>query len=132
MSMEQSCSANVGRGTSKITAVAFNRGGNWNNTSNAGVFSLNLNNGPANTNSNIGFRCSRYASPAYAGDQNENSTEFSQKNHRSILTHSFSQTDARECGKISGPYLRFVPVIPHSRNERSGRSGWALGTDMNT
>lgn len=32
------------------------RGGNWNNTSNAGVFMLNLNNPRTNTNSNIGFR----------------------------------------------------------------------------
>jgi len=32
------------------------RGGNWNNGGNAGVFSLNLNNAPSNTNTNIGFR----------------------------------------------------------------------------
>jgi len=32
------------------------RGGNWNNTSNAGVFSCNLNNPRSNTNTNIGFR----------------------------------------------------------------------------
>jgi formylglycine-generating enzyme required for sulfatase activity len=34
----------------------FIRGGNWNNGSNAGVLYLNLNNGPGNTNTNIGFR----------------------------------------------------------------------------
>jgi formylglycine-generating enzyme required for sulfatase activity len=33
------------------------RGGNWNNGTNAGVFTLNLNNAPSNTNTNIGFRC---------------------------------------------------------------------------
>jgi len=38
---------------------AFHRGGNWNNTSNCGVFTLKLNNLPTNTNSNIGFRCAR-------------------------------------------------------------------------
>lgn len=32
------------------------RGGNWNNTSNAGVFYLNLNNARSNANNNIGFR----------------------------------------------------------------------------
>jgi len=32
------------------------RGGNWNNGSNAGLFALNLNNVPTNTNNNIGFR----------------------------------------------------------------------------
>lgn len=32
------------------------RGGNWNNTSNAGVFNLNGNNPRSNSNSNIGFR----------------------------------------------------------------------------
>lgn len=38
-----------------VTAI---RGGNWNNGSNAGVFALNLNNAPSNTNVNIGFRLS--------------------------------------------------------------------------
>jgi hypothetical protein len=33
------------------------RGGNWNNTSNDGLFTANLNNAPSNTNNNIGFRC---------------------------------------------------------------------------
>ena len=32
------------------------RGGNWNNSSEAGVFALNLNNDPSNRNNNIGFR----------------------------------------------------------------------------
>jgi len=39
--------------------VAFIRGANWNNGANAGVWTLNLNNAPSNTNWNIGFRCSR-------------------------------------------------------------------------
>lgn len=34
------------------------RGGNWNNSSNAGLFNWNLNNTPSNTDWNIGFRCS--------------------------------------------------------------------------
>lgn len=33
------------------------RGGNWNNTTNDGPFTLNLNNAPSNVNTNIGFRC---------------------------------------------------------------------------
>jgi len=33
-----------------------NRGGAYNNTSNAGPFALNLNNNRGNTNANIGFR----------------------------------------------------------------------------
>jgi len=40
---------------------AFKRGGNWNNTSNAGVFTLNLNNAPSHVNTNIGFRCARFS-----------------------------------------------------------------------
>ncbi len=32
------------------------RGGNWNNSSNAGLFALNLNNERSNVNTNIGFR----------------------------------------------------------------------------
>ena len=35
------------------------RGGNWDNGSRAGVFALNLNNGPANWNNNVGARCCR-------------------------------------------------------------------------
>lgn len=35
----------------------FLRGGNWNNGADAGSFTLNLNNTPSNTNTNIGFRC---------------------------------------------------------------------------
>lgn len=34
-------------------------GGNWNNSTNAGVFALNLNNSPTNTNNNIGFRVAK-------------------------------------------------------------------------
>ena len=32
------------------------RGGNWDNGGNAGVFALNLHNGRANANANVGFR----------------------------------------------------------------------------
>ena len=39
------------------TGGAALRGGNWNNNTNAGAFTLNLNNSPTNTNNNIGFRC---------------------------------------------------------------------------
>jgi hypothetical protein len=35
-------------------------GGNWNNTSNAGVWNLNLNNNRTNSNANIGLRCADY------------------------------------------------------------------------
>ena len=31
-------------------------GGNWNNSSNAGVWALNLNNARSNSNDNVGFR----------------------------------------------------------------------------
>lgn len=44
----------------KSKKPAFLRGGNWNNGANAGAFTLNLNNSPANSNENIGFRCARY------------------------------------------------------------------------
>jgi hypothetical protein len=33
------------------------RGGNWNDGTRAGVFSLNLDNAPSNWNPNVGFRC---------------------------------------------------------------------------
>ena len=47
---------------------AFQRGSNWNNTGDAGVFALNLNNAPTNTNNNIGFRCaSDQNTPGWSG-----------------------------------------------------------------
>ena len=39
----------------------FIRGGNWNNGGNSGAFTLNLNNAPGNSNTNIGFRCARFS-----------------------------------------------------------------------
>jgi len=39
--------------------VAFLRGGYWNNSSNAGVFTLYLNHSPTGTNTIFGFRCAR-------------------------------------------------------------------------
>lgn len=39
----------------KLRGLAY-RGGNWNNTSNAGVFYANGNNPRSNVNTNIGFR----------------------------------------------------------------------------
>lgn len=39
--------------------AALIRGGNWNNGARAGVFSMNLNNSPSNTNNNIGLRGAR-------------------------------------------------------------------------
>lgn len=35
-------------------------GGNWNNTSNAGLWSMNLNNNRTNSNDNVGVRCADY------------------------------------------------------------------------
>jgi len=35
------------------------RGGNFDNAANAGVFALNLNNAPSNSNYNIGFRAGK-------------------------------------------------------------------------
>jgi hypothetical protein len=35
------------------------RGGNFNNGTNAGVFTVNANNDPSNSNNDIGFRCAR-------------------------------------------------------------------------
>jgi len=46
--------------------AGFIRGGNWNNGSNDGVETLNLNNMPVNTNNNIGFRCARLRTHYFA------------------------------------------------------------------
>jgi len=45
------------RGRSQSRNDVFLRGGNWNETTNAGAFTLNLNNNTGNQNNNIGFRC---------------------------------------------------------------------------
>jgi hypothetical protein len=50
-----------GQGIRSTALRAFQRGGNWNNGTNSGAFTLNLNNVPTNTNTNIGFRCARYS-----------------------------------------------------------------------
>ena len=44
-------------GTVSEPLSAVQRGGNWGNGANAGALSVNLNNAPSHTNSNIGFRC---------------------------------------------------------------------------
>lgn len=45
------------RAITSTTGGAALRGGNWNNGTNAGAFTLNLNNSSGNSNTNIGFRC---------------------------------------------------------------------------
>ena len=40
-----------------------NAGGNWNNTSNAGAFHLNVNQSASNTNTNIGARLNVFTNP---------------------------------------------------------------------
>jgi len=46
--------------TSDASLRGFFRGGSWNNSSNAGVLTLNLNNSPSGTNTNVGFRVSQW------------------------------------------------------------------------
>jgi len=46
-----------------MVIMAAIRGGNFNNTGNAGVFALNLNNAPSNANNNIGFRACKAQQP---------------------------------------------------------------------
>jgi len=45
-------------------------GGNWNNVSNAGVWTLNLNNVRTNSNDNVGFRSDSIRNPRIADDAN--------------------------------------------------------------
>ena len=49
----------------RITSALL-RGGNWNNSTNAGGWTVNGNNSPRNANSNIGFRCC--SKPPYRAD----------------------------------------------------------------
>ncbi len=46
----------------------FIRGGNWDNGANSGAFTLNLNNAPSNSNTNIGFRCARFSGEKHMVD----------------------------------------------------------------
>lgn len=52
----------------KPISHAVQRGGNWNNGANAGALSVNLNNAPSNSNSNIGFRCTSQVRNLEKGD----------------------------------------------------------------
>jgi hypothetical protein len=58
-------------------------GGNWNNTSNAGVFNVNLNNPRTNANGNIGF-------------------------HSALLSYARTGQfkDCRQCERFKGVYFR--------------------------
>ena len=51
------------RACDRVAAASALRGGNWNNGVKAGVFALNLNNAPSNSNVNIGFRLGNAATP---------------------------------------------------------------------
>lgn len=55
-------SATEGRRLHSGFTEVFIRGGNWNNGSNDGPFTLNLNWSTTNANNNVGFRCARYSS----------------------------------------------------------------------
>lgn len=111
---------------------AFKRGGNWDNTSNAGIFTLNLNNAPTDSNTNIGFRCARYVSARISrlpeqyrqGDTSElqihtdailllDTCHFNSMIDRTIESHCFEEN--------IGP----VPSLCASmKTERSKRGQW--------
>lgn len=60
LSMQKGLNQNCGAGLAGVARV-FLRGGNWNNGTNAGAFTLNLNWDTSNQNYNVGFRCARYS-----------------------------------------------------------------------
>lgn len=125
VSMREELLVRTKEGVCLHSAGGFIRGGNWDNGTNDGAFTLNLNNAPSNVNTNIGFRCARYASSAGADGQNKNSTEFSQRSHRSILTHSFFQAYTF-WRRISDLYIRFVLVATLLAKAQGGVSGSLL------
>ncbi len=67
------------------TAAGFIRGGNWNNGAIDGAFTLNLNNAPSNSNTNIGFRCSRYASHTSRPEQKLHGVSSEPQKHTDAL-----------------------------------------------
>lgn len=64
----------MNRGVESFFRAAI-RGGNWDNTTNDGPFTLNLNNAPSNVNTNIGFRCASIHANL-APEQNRHFTEW--------------------------------------------------------
>jgi len=94
---------------------AFIRGGNWDNTTNAGAFTLNLNNAPANSNTNIGFRCVRFSGFT---PQPESSATFAVMRK----SRGSERKNPRPCsvlkGKISSPYPRAVRKLLSARGSR--------------
>lgn len=75
-------------------------GGNWNNSANAGVWTLNLNNERGNSNNNVGAR-SDLASPlAVVNDRVEQRGVVSCSLERNLSNPSFSVATQRPPGRI--------------------------------
>lgn len=87
------------RGRSQSRNDVFLRGGNWNETTNAGAFTLNLNNNTGNQNNNIGFRCASDTTahlPQQAPDEQSVSTDADSGSTRS---QDFFRLSSQEEGK---------------------------------
>lgn len=83
---------------------AVQRGGNWNNGANAGALSVNLNNAPSHTNSNIGFRCTSQVRSRKKGDA-ARSSELPALGGRA---EKLWEAHRLACKKATG----FIPVLP--------------------
>lgn len=87
-----------------------NRGGTYNNTSNAGPFALNLNNNRANTNANIGFRsalppvrcCELMGLLPVRGEKGARPRTLREQGEKYLAAYAFSTGPAGKSVKRSG------------------------------
>lgn len=111
----------------------FIRGGNWNNGANDGAFALNLNNAPGNTNTNIGFRCARYA---FAKSRPESARRFRADGSGSPRGRRHRRKSIRACSSLLAE--KNIGPLPSRRYRPDGLSArgyWAPNspmTDMQT
>lgn len=99
----------------------FIRGGNWNNGANDGAFTLNLNNAPSDTNTNIGFRCSRYALLSWP----ESACRFCADGSGLVRTDKHRQKSIRACSSLHNgdKYRASTSVLCPFSGAHDGESG---------
>lgn len=105
------------------TAAGFIRGGNWSNGATDGAFTLNLNNAPSNSNTNIGFRCSRYASHISRPEQKLHGVSSEPQKHTDALLLAGGNAERENIGPLP-------PLLANLRKEiaRGGASGPRITT----
>lgn len=127
----------------KNDSMACQCGGNWSNTSNAGAFTMNLNNNRTNSNNNVGGRDSISkpdATMVDTGSKGVHCPAISEINSESLLSSTFeNQTQAKRVGHLfekaftmENLYLAFLDARKGKRSKKSTMKFEAnLGAELN-